>query len=112
MSVPSKGRIFVILLLAVMVADIGYLLVQRARNAVRIQNDATYDRIPDVALVHPKLAPPTLTMTLPGPVTAWFVSPLYAHVSGYVEVWYRVYGAVGQKVDTLADINTLTADSQ
>ena len=112
MSVPSKGRVFVILLVAVMVADIGYLLVQRAQNTVRIQNDAAYDRVPDVALVQPRPAPPTLTMTLPGTVSAWYEAPIYAQVSGYVKMWYRDYGAVVKKGDLLAEINTPRLDAE
>jgi hypothetical protein len=87
MSVSRKGRIFIILLVTVMVADIGYLLVQRARNNVRIQQDAAYSRVPDVALVQPKPAPPTMSMTLPGTISAWYEAPIYAQVSGYVKMW-------------------------
>jgi RND family efflux transporter MFP subunit len=112
MSVSRKGRIFIILLVTVMVADIGYLLVQRARNNVRIQQDAAYSRVPDVALVQPKPAPPTMSMTLPGTISAWYEAPIYAQVSGYVKMWYRDYGAIVKKGDMLAEINTPRLDAE
>ncbi|WP_234395350.1 efflux RND transporter periplasmic adaptor subunit [Acetobacter papayae] len=112
MSVSRKGRIFIILLVAVMVADIGYLLGQRASNGVRIQEDSVYSRVPDVALVLPKPAPATVTMTLPGTISAWYEAPIYAQVSGYVQMWYQDYGAVVKKGDLLAEINTPRLDAE
>ena len=108
----SKGRIFVFLLATVIMADITYLLVQRAHNTVRIQQDAAYDQVPDVAVVQPKPAPPTLSMTLPGTLSAWYEAPIYAQVSGYVKMWYRDYGAVVKKGDLLAEINTPRLDAE
>lgn len=112
MSVPSKGRIFIIFLVAVIVADIGYLLGHRACNRVRIHEDAAYSRVPDVALVQPEPAPPTVTMTLPGTISAWYEAPIYAQVSGYVKMWYQDYGAVVKKGDLLAEINTPRLDAE
>ncbi|MDN6713267.1 efflux RND transporter periplasmic adaptor subunit [Acetobacter fabarum] len=112
MFVASKGRIVIIFFAAVMMADIAYLLVQRAHNTVRIQQDAAYDRVPDVALVKPTPAPPTVTMSLPGTISAWYEAPMYAQVSGYVKMWYRDYGAVVKKGDLLAEINTPRLDAE
>ena len=112
MSVSRKGRIFIILLVVVIVADVAHLLVQRARNGVRIQQDAAYSRVPDVALVLPKPAPPTVTMTLPGTISAWYEAPIYAQVSGYVKMWYRDYGAIVKKGDLLAEINAPRLDAE
>ncbi|MFT8884741.1 MAG: efflux RND transporter periplasmic adaptor subunit [Acetobacter papayae] len=112
MSVSRKGRIFIILLVVVIVADITHLLLQRASNGVRIQQDAAYSRVPDVALVQPKPAPPTMSMTLPGTISAWYEAPIYAQVSGYVKMWYQDYGAVVKKGDLLAEINTPRLDAE
>lgn len=112
MSFSRKGRIFVILVVTVMVADIGYLLVQRARNAVHIQETASYAAVPDVAVVQPKPAPDTLSMTLPGTISAWYEAPIYAQASGYVKMWYRDYGAQVKKGDVLAELKTPRLDAE
>jgi RND family efflux transporter MFP subunit len=65
-----------------------------------------------VALVQPKPAPPTMSMTLPGTISAWYEAPIYAQVSGYVKMWYRDYGAIVKKGDMLAEINTPRLDAE
>ena len=68
--------------------------------------------VPTVAIVTPKLGPPTETITLPGTVQAWFQAPIYAQVSGYVKMWYKDYGAQVKKGDILAEINAPAIDAQ
>ncbi|MBO1326714.1 efflux RND transporter periplasmic adaptor subunit [Acetobacter sp. TBRC 12305] len=107
-----KTRLAVMLTLCVIVGDIGYLLVQRARNTIHLHNDATYASMPDVAIVQPKPAPPTVSMTLPGTLSAWYEAPIYAQASGYVKMWYQDYGAVVKAGDVLAEINTPRLDAE
>lgn len=76
---------------------VGYLEIQHLHNEVALQADATHASVPDVAVVQPKPAPPTLSMTLPGNISAWYEAPIYAQVSGYVKMWYKDYGAPVKK---------------
>ncbi|MFT8676107.1 MAG: efflux RND transporter periplasmic adaptor subunit [Acetobacter sp.] len=107
-----KARLALVLVLCVIVGDIGYLLVQRARNTIHIRRDAAYASVPDVAVVEPKPAPPTVSMTLPGTLSAWYEAPIYAQASGYVKMWYKDYGANVKTGDILAEINSPRLDAE
>ncbi|GAA09174.1 efflux RND transporter periplasmic adaptor subunit [Acetobacter senegalensis] len=112
MSTLTKKRLFVGALLCTLVVYVGYLEIQHLHNEVALQADATHASVPDVAVVQPKPAPPTLSMTLPGNISAWYEAPIYAQVSGYVKMWYKDYGAPVKKGDVLAEINAPGLDAQ
>jgi membrane fusion protein (multidrug efflux system) len=65
-----------------------------------------------VTLVSPQKGPTTRMLTLPGETYAWFKAPIYAQVTGYVEKWYKDYGAIVQKGDLLATIATPDLDQE
>lgn len=112
MSPALKRKLLVGLALGAITADVGYLLIQRMRNTVHITADAAYASMPDVAITHPQPAPPTLSMTLPGTINAWYEAPIYAQASGYVKMWYKDYGATVKTGDILAEINTPRLDAE
>src|SRR6185295_8996901 len=66
---------------------------------------------PTVAVVHPTLGAPTETITLPGNIVGWFEAPIYARVTGYVNMWYKDYGAQVKKGEVLAEINAPDLDA-
>lgn len=112
MSTFTKKRLFVGCLLCVLVGYVAYLEVQHLHSEVTLRADATHASVPDVAVIQPKPAPPTLSMTLPGNINAWYEAPIYAQVSGYVKMWYKDYGAPVKKGDVLAEVNAPGLDAQ
>lgn len=112
MSTLTKKRLFVGCLLCVLAGYVTYLEVQHLHNEVTLRADAKQASVPDVAVVQPKPAPATLSMTLPGNINAWYEAPIYAQVSGYVKMWYKDYGAAVKKGDVLAEVNAPGLDAQ
>lgn len=112
MSIFTKKRLFIGCLLCVLVGYVAYLEVQHLHSEVTLRADATHASVPDVAVTQPKPAPPTLSMTLPGNINAWYEAPIYAQVSGYVKMWYKDYGAPVKKGDVLAEVNAPGLDAQ
>ena len=90
----------------------GYLVAHRMHNQHELDVAATTANIPDVAVVKPKPAPDTLSITLPGNINAWYQAPMIAQVSGYVKMWYKDYGSTVKAGDILAEINAPSLDAQ
>ncbi|HEY1577897.1 MAG TPA: efflux RND transporter periplasmic adaptor subunit [Terracidiphilus sp.] len=67
---------------------------------------------PVVIALPPKEGAPTDTFALPGNVTAYTDSPIYARTSGYLTKWYYDIGAHVKKGALLADIATPELDQQ
>ncbi|BFU89623.1 MAG: hypothetical protein NTAFB01_08100 [Nitrospira sp.] len=68
--------------------------------------------IPTIAVVSPKPLPRTATITLPGNIEGWYQAPIYARVTGYVEMWYKDYGDHVKAGDLLAEISTPDLDAE
>jgi RND family efflux transporter MFP subunit len=67
---------------------------------------------PMVIALPPKQGAPTDTFTLPGNVTAFTDSPIYARTSGYLTKWYYDIGSHVKKGALLAEIATPELDQQ
>ena len=67
---------------------------------------------PTVIAVAPKQGAPVDSFVLPGNVTAWTDSPIYARTSGYLTHWYFDIGARVKKGALLAEISTPEIDQQ
>lgn len=67
---------------------------------------------PVVIALAPKQGAPVDTFTLPGNVTAYTDSPIYARTSGYLTKWYYDIGSHVKKGALLADIATPELDQQ
>jgi RND family efflux transporter MFP subunit len=67
---------------------------------------------PVVIAVAPKTGASTDTFTLPGNVTAYTDSPIYARTSGYLTKWYYDIGSHVKKGALLAEIATPELDQQ
>ena len=68
--------------------------------------------VQSVHLVEPTRAPSDRAVDLPGTIKAWYTAPIYAQVSGYVQAWYKDYGAAVKGGDLLATIATPGLDEQ
>ncbi|BCA53897.1 RND transporter MFP subunit [Nitrospira sp. KM1] len=107
-----NGRHIALFAVLLCVLYIGYRIYESKSDAALLREKTLEDAIPTVAIINPKPADPTETITLPGNITAWFEAPIYAQVSGYVKMWYKDYGALVKAGDILAEINAPALDAQ
>lgn len=109
---PRMTLLGVILLvvLAVALAVIGILSRKSAETvlAERTQELAA----PTVIATPPKPGAPLSSFLLPGNVTAFTDSPIYARTSGYLKRWYYDIGARVKRGALLAEISTPELDQQ
>lgn len=97
-------------LLLVALAAIGIL--QRTATRAALATRTADDSAPVVSLTTPRAGPKTRELTLPGDVHAWFQAPLFGQVTGYVQMWFKDYGAPVQKGELLALIDTPGLDEE
>src|SRR6187401_2398734 len=107
-----SGKVVALSALVLFLSYVGYRLYETKSDAAALQVKTLENAVPTVAVVHPKPAEASETITLPGNITAWFEAPIYAQVSGYVKMWYKDYGAQVKKGDILAEINAPALDAQ
>jgi RND family efflux transporter MFP subunit len=102
--------IAVVVVVTVMLA--GWGLISR-RNANTVLAERTTDlAAPAVIAVEAKQGAPADSFVLPGNVTAYTDSPIYARTSGYLTRWYFDIGARVKKGALLAEIATPELDQQ
>lgn len=100
----------VVLIVAAVLAGFGILSRLHADNALAART--TELAAPTVIAVAPRQGAPVDSFVLPGNVTAWTDSPIYARTSGYLTRWYFDIGARVKKGALLADISTPEIDQQ
>lgn len=91
---------------------VGYRIHETKSDADLLQDKTLEEAVPTVAIVSPKPVPPTETIVLPGNIVGWYEAPIYARVTGYVEMWYKNLGDRVKKGDILAEINTPDLDAE
>jgi len=102
--------VVVILLLAVALGGFGVLRRMRAEKVLaQTTNDLA---APTVIALEPKAGAPVNDLVLPGNVSAFTDSPIYARTSGYLTKWYFDIGARVKKGALLAEIATPELDQQ
>jgi len=90
----------------------GYGIWSRA-NADKVLARVTNElAAPSVIVAAPKAGAPVDSFVLPGNVTAWTDSPIYARTAGYLTRWYFDIGARVKKGALLAEIATPEVDQQ
>lgn len=102
--------VFVLLLIAVVVAITGIIPRMHARAALRQQTDSM--AVPEVAVVTPQMGKPMQEVLLPGTIQAYTDAPIYARTNGYVKAWYHDIGTHVHKGELLAVIETPELDRQ
>lgn len=109
---PRKAMVGVVLVfvIAVVLAIAGILPRRSAQAALRQHTDET--AAPEVIALAPKPGAPTDSFVLPGNVTAFTDSPIYARTSGYLVHWYYDIGAHVKRGALLAVIATPELDQQ
>jgi RND family efflux transporter MFP subunit len=100
----------VLLIAAVVLAAFGMLARVHANTSLAKRTDAA--AAPTVTVAPAKPGAPADEFVLPGNVTAYTDSPIYARTDGYLVRWYFDIGARVKKGDLLAVIDTPELDKQ
>lgn len=100
----------VILLILCVLAAVGILRRMHDRTVLADRTNAL--AAPTVAVAPPQPGAPAETFVLPGNVTAFTDSPIYARTDGYLVHWYYDIGAKVKKGALLAVIDTPELDKQ
>ncbi len=95
---------------------VGFFLVHhmksREQDVLATTTAERAEQPPPVEVTRVELAPPTLSLTLPGEVRGWYASTIYARVSGYVAKWIVDIGDAVKKDQVMATLDTPELDSQ
>jgi RND family efflux transporter MFP subunit len=109
---PRKALAGVALALIVLAALAGYGIARR-KSADKVLADTTRElAAPTVIVAAPKPGAPVDSFVLPGNITAFTDSPIYARTAGYLTRWYFDIGARVKKGALLAEIATPEVDQQ
>lgn len=103
------GAVIVILVFAALAA---FGILSRRHHDDVLAKSTQQQAAPTVIAIPPKSGAPIDTFTLPGNVTAYTDSPIYARTSGYLTKWYYDIGAHVKKGALLAEISTPELDQQ
>lgn len=105
----ATGAIIVLLIFAALAV---YGILGRHHHNDVLAKATTAAAAPTVIALPAKSAAPVDSFLLPGNVTAYTDSPIYARTSGYLMHWYFDIGAHVKKGALLADIATPEVDQQ
>lgn len=112
-AVSGRHTIFWLVLVAIVVVVLGVLGIWKRHHNDAVLADTTREEAPPTVIaIPPKQAAMEDTLTLPGNVTAYTDSPLYARTSGYLVHWYYDIGARVKQGALLAEIATPELDQQ
>jgi RND family efflux transporter MFP subunit len=109
---PRKALVgvAVVLVIAGVLAGVGiWNRIRADRNLVERTTDLA---APTVIVAAPKAGAPVDSFVLPGNVTSYTDSPIYARTSGYLTRWFFDIGARVKKGALLAEIATPEVDQQ
>jgi RND family efflux transporter MFP subunit len=109
---PRKALVggAVVLIILVVLAAVGILRRLHADTVLAQRTDTL--AAPTVSIAQAKPGAPVETLVLPGNVTAYTDSPIYARTDGYLDRWYFDIGARVKKGALLAVISTPELDKQ
>jgi RND family efflux transporter MFP subunit len=91
---------------------LGYRFYESKLDAASLGKKTHERAVPTVAVVSPKPLPSSESITLPGNIIGWYEAPIYARVTGYVEMWHKDYGDQVEKGDILAEISAPDLDAE
>jgi RND family efflux transporter MFP subunit len=104
----SVAVVFVLVLVVLAVAGI----LPRIHASAALKDHTEEMAAPSVIAITPKAGEPVQELVLPGNVTAYSDSPIFARTSGYLTHWYYDIGARVKKGDLLAEIASPEVDQQ
>ena len=109
---PQKALVAVAIVVLIAGALAGYGILRRHQAGKVLAQTTSELAAPTVIVATPKAGAPLSSFVLPGNVTAYTDSPIYARTSGYLTRWYYDIGAKVRKGDLLAEIATPEVDQQ
>lgn len=104
------GKLFIAVLIALVV--VGALLFKRSREHARLADSTLALATPTVSVIAPKAGPAETEIILPGNLTAFSETPIYARTNGYVKSWSTDIGAKVKAGDVMAEIEAPDVDAQ
>lgn len=108
----AKALVGVVVLIILALVLVGWGLFSRKQANTVLAERTTALAAPSVIALAPKQGAPVDSFVLPGNVTAYTDSPIYARTSGYLTKWYFDIGARVKKGALLAEISTPELDQQ
>ncbi|MGA8089021.1 MAG: efflux RND transporter periplasmic adaptor subunit [Terracidiphilus sp.] len=108
-GIAVMGVVIVLLLFAALAA---FGILSRIHHDNMLAKTTRETVAPAVIALPPKPGAPVDMFTLPGNVTAYTDSPIYARTSGYLTKWYYDIGSHVKKGALLAEIATPELDQQ
>jgi RND family efflux transporter MFP subunit len=109
---PHKALVGVVVVLVVAAALAGFGIWNRMRADKNLAGTTKDLAAPTVIVAAPKPGAPVASFMLPGNVTSYTDSPIYARTAGYLTRWYFDIGARVRKGALLAEISTPEIDQQ
>ena len=109
---PRKAVIGVVLVLVIFAALAAYGILRRNHDSKVLAETTSRLAAPTVIVAAPKPGAPVANLVIPGNVTSYTDSPIYARTSGYLTRWYFDIGAKVKKGALLAEIATPEVDQQ
>lgn len=107
-----RASVALIVFAIAVIALAAYGIVKRRHQNTVLADTTRENAPPTVIALPPRQGALVDTLTLPGNVTAYTDSPLYARTSGYLVHWYYDIGARVKKGALLAEIATPELDQQ
>ncbi len=109
----ARTPLFVLAILAVALIILAWVtLSSRSRARAELESDTIESLAPTVSTIHPKRTPAQIQLELPGNITAFEESPIYARVSGYLKRWFTDIGTHVVPGQALAEIETPELDQE
>jgi RND family efflux transporter MFP subunit len=109
---PRNLRRIGVIAVVAAIAIAAFGILQRRSHEAEVTQWTQEQAVPTVAVITPRAGAATQRLVLPGTVQAWYETPIYARVNGYLRKWNFDYGAHVKKGDVLAEIETPDLDAQ
>ena len=112
-AVSGRGALVGVTLVLIAIVALAVYGISKRRHNDEVLADTTQRlSAPSVIAIPPQPGAPVDTFVLPGNVSAYTDSPIYARTSGYLTKWYYDIGARVKKGALLAEISTPELDEQ
>ena len=104
------GKLFLAVIIAL--AVVGVLIFQRSKVHDDLKQSTLALAVPTVSTVTAGAGPAQTEIVLPGNLTAYSETPIYARTNGYVKAWHTDIGAKVKAGDAMAELEAPDVDAQ